>query len=988
MRYSLIALFVFIASNLIADTPESITFSYINETNGLPDNNVNCIFKDSEGFVWFGTRNGLCRFDGYEIKVFRNTEDPNSISGNRILDIGEDTKGNLWIGTYKDGLNRYDKEKERFFRYSIDAGIGERINRVKVLSDGSIWICSNNGLATYNHAKDSFKLYLPELNSENSINTYFVHDILETKAGEIYVAPESSIVQKLDPKTGLFENIFYKRHPELLSNFRKRLLEDQNGTIWIAANYHGLCSYQPQTGESEIYTAFNNNLSTNILLGTMDIDAEGNIWISTEEEGINIFNVSTKTFSHVKRVENKAGSLSSDHIYSIYFDDNNIAWIGTFDKGINIYNPQQNKFSSTLFSVNDLDVLKDFSVLDIFEDEKQRVWVGTDGFGLFRFEKGKPVKHYIIDPNTTNNILTSNVVTSLAQDPQGNILIGTYAGGFISLNPETSRFEHFFPDWQKENSLSSANVWEIFKDSRDRIWLGLLGTGVDKYFSDNNTFKNYGPNARVDNKIDFNNVMVIDEDSDGDVWFGTEGKGLYIMDNQTNKTIRITGDSLQKFTSQGIIKCIKSDRWGQIWIGTEDKGLFCYNKRTKAFRKFANNEGFNSNSVQSLEEDIYGNIWIGTTTGLYKFNNNTQKFNLFILDDGLSSNDFNPDAMEKLSDGRILAGTKNGIDIISVDNIKINQNLPKIMFTRLTVLNKEIKAGDKIDGREILNKSISFTKELKLTWKDKVFLIDFAALNYTLPHKCKYKYKLEGFDKDWIFTDSKRRFAGYSNLNPGDYSLKVRASNNDGKWGDNEVTMKIHIKPPFWNTLLFKIFLFALTFLLIFLLYRRRINIHKEQFKKKQLEQEAKISALEKENLEAELKKLAFSVISKNKLLIEQKNKILNLSIKAKPNVKEGLIKIVDLIDEDLDEEKDFKFIEPQIDKAYNQFITNLRKKHPDLSATEIRIAAYIRMNLTTKEICEFMNKTQRAVENDRYRLRKKIGLESNDSLSNYLISI
>ena len=247
---------------------------------------------------------------------------------------------------------------------------------------------------------------------------------------------------------------------------------------------------------------------------------------------------------------------------------------------------------------------------------------------------------------------------------------------------------------------------------------------------------------------------------------------------------------------------------------------------------------------------------------------------------------------------------------------------------------------------------------------------------------------LEGFDDDWVYTKSDRRFASYSNLDPGEYLFRVKASNNDDNWGDNEISLKIIVKPPFWNTLFSKVIMIFILFLFILWIYKRRINIHKEQFLKQQSEQETIIITLENEKLESELKKLAFSIINKNKLLIDQKNKLINLSNKAKESVKEGLKKIVESIDEDLDEEKDWKYIEPQIDKAYNQFITQLKTKFPDLTASEIRIAAYIRMNLSTKEICEFMNKTQRAVENDRYRLRKKLNLNPNDSIQNYLINL
>jgi DNA-binding CsgD family transcriptional regulator len=341
--------------------------------------------------------------------------------------------------------------------------------------------------------------------------------------------------------------------------------------------------------------------------------------------------------------------------------------------------------------------------------------------------------------------------------------------------------------------------------------------------------------------------------------------------------------------------------------------------------------------------------------------------------------------MIMLNDGRIIAGTNNGADIVIGENIQLNQDLPHLVFTKLSILNKEILPNIPFHERVVLTKSITYTNELVLTWKDKAFTLEFAALNYTLPEKCLYKYKLEGFDDDWVHTGADRRIVNYSNLAAGVYTLKILASNNDGKWGENELVLKIVVKPPFWNTLVFKLLIAFLLTLLIYYSYKQRIKAHEKQYMQKQLEQERKIIALENENLEAELKKLAFSIISKNKLLVEQKNRILNLSNKARESVKEGMQKIVDYIDEELDEEKDWNFIEPQIDKAYNHFITRLKENHPDLNSNEIRIAAYIRMNLSTKEICEFMNKTQRAVENDRYRLRKKIGLESNDNIKAYL---
>lgn len=986
MRFLTTTIIILLQASLVFSFEKNINFSYLTKDNGLSDSNVECIIKDQDGFMWFGTRNGLCKYDGYEITVFRKGSTNNSISGNRILDITEDYEGLIWIGTMKNGLCNYNKQTNQFTKFDIEVIEGPRINQVKVFKDSTIWVCSNHGLYNINKKTGKIEAYFQD-ESNGGLNSSVIYDIIETASGEIYVATEGWYIQKYDKQKKRFSTIEYKRNQNFFSNYRKRIIEDKNGVLWISASNHGLASYNPKTNTSKLYLAQDNHLSTNRLMGDMDIAPNGEIWICTEDEGLNIFNPETESYQTLKRNKYVNGALNTNHIYTIYIDDENIVWVGTFDNGVNIFNPNQKKFNYSVFSPKDLNILNNFSVLDILEDSKGRIWMGTDGNGLFRFEKNKAPIHYNKDDASGSDILISNVITSLGEDPNGNILIGNYSGGLSVLNP-TSGFTKKFFESKVENELGSPHVWDLITDSKDRVWLGLLVSGVAQYLYNDNIFVDYGPFSNQTNKIDFFNVMTIFEDSDGDLWFGTEGKGLYILDGQTNRIIRTEIDTVSKFSTEGVIKCIEQDQWENIWIGTEDYGLFKYNKKDKEFIQYSYKNGFISSPVQSLVEDVNGNIWIGTTQGLYMHNTNDQTFTNFVIDDGLSSNDINPDAMTRLSDGRILVGTNRGADIIPAQQIKLNDIVPKVLFTKLSVLNQEITPNTIVNDRQILEKNISYTKEIELLWSEKTFTVEFAAINYTLPEKCIYKYKLEGFDNEWIYTPSKMRIAKYSNLNPGTYTLRVQASNNDGKWGDNEINLSIIIKPPFWKTFVFKVLLLAIFAGIVYIIYRNRINMHKERFRQQQLEADKRIMALENENLEAELKKLAFSIHSKNKLLLEQKNRIISLMNKAKVSVKEGLQKMIDKIDEDMDEGKDWSTIEPQIDKAYNQFITKLRQKHPDLSANEIRIAAYIRMNLSTKEICEFMNKTQRAIENDRYRLRKKIGLATNDSIQNYFLNI
>ncbi|MFZ5939407.1 MAG: ligand-binding sensor domain-containing protein [Bacteroidota bacterium] len=962
----------------------SLQFNWLTRENGLAHNNVEAILQDSDGFIWFGTRNGLCRYDGYEFRTYQSSGNPGSVSGNRIMSLCEDRNGSIWVGTYNTGLNRFDKQTETFYRYGPESGLGNTVYRIVTLKDGTLFACTNYGLAVYEAEKDSFAVYFHDESDPYSLRSSVVYDLHETQKGEIYVATESADIQIFNRVESRFYPLAYKRDPALNNNYRKRIIEDRNGMLYIAAYMHGFCRLDPSTGKSVLYTQQPGQLSTNVLMGDMALAPDGRIWISTDGNGVIIYDPENEDFSFLSNKPGEAPVLSSDHIYTIYFDREERVWIGTFNKGINFFDPRQYKFHIPDREFPFWNALHNKSVLALFEDSKGRIWAGTDGNGLYMWDKGK-VTRYTANPGRLNS-LSSDVITSLAEDDRGHILIGTYAGGFLSLDPETGKFTHY--SQSRPNEINSTNVWAILKDSRQRIWLGLLGNGVDLYDPVAKTFTNFGPQSARTERINFENVMAIMEDSEGDIWFGSEGRGIYILDNQTGRIRRIAPVGNSDVTTNGIIKSLFQDHWGVYWIGTEGSGLYRYDRVSGDIRQFTRADGLPGNIIQSIFEDQQGYLWMGTSDGISMYDMNTGTFVNFLREDGLSGNEFNPNACRRLSDGRIIIGTTSGVDIFDPAAIHLNGIVPKVCFTKLKIYNEEVLPGAEINGKVILHESILRQKSVTLTHREQSFSVEFAALNLTLPRKCQYRYMLEGFDPFWISTSSEQRVASYSNLDPGEYRLRVRASNNDGRWGENEADLVITILPPLYETLAFKIFLVCVIILGIMLFFRYRLNLHKERFRQQQAEQDKRIVELENEKLEAELQKLAFHVINRNRLLAEQKNRLLGLSLKARESVKEGISKIIEKIDEDLDDEKDWKYIEPQLDKLYDNFITRLREKHPDLTLSEIKIAAYVRMNLGSKEISEFMHKTIRAVENDRYRLRKKLGLDSNDSLQHYLSNL
>lgn len=959
-------------------------FNHISKEQGLPHNDVECILQSTAGFMWFGTRDGLCRFDGYEVKVYRTSSDTNSISGNRILALVEDQNGFIWVGTYQNGINKFDPRTNRFIQFGPETGVGNQIYCLKVLEDGTVCIGSNNGLALYDSEAETFKVYSAN-NTPNGINSNSVSDILETRDGQLFIATWENDIQRFDRSTGNFFSIQYNNRRQGVVNYRKRMVEDAVGNMWISAHKHGLCKYDRKSKKAKFYFKGENGLSTDILNGAMLIRPDGKIWIATDGGGINIFDPEDETFEYIKSIKENSWSLPSNQVYCLTADNTGRIWVGTFDKGLSYYDPSMNKFANQLLPDKIHSFFEGKSVLSILQDSRENIWIGTDGSGLHRIDKEQRLQSYYYDAGNVKSI-SGNIITSIEEDAQGNIMVGTYNDGFNVFDYKSDSFRRYTQEPKNNLSLHSENVWTMLSDSEGKNWLGLLGNGVDLFDFSTGSFKNVGPYSNELIKIGHSNVMSIMEDADGDIWFGTEGNGIYVYDKQVNNVLRIATNS--SITTHGVIKDLYQDSWGEIWIGTEGNGLFKYNKKEKEIYQYTTEHGLPGMIVLGILEDSAGGIWITTYDGMALLKKDSAKFLAFDHSDGLSSNEFNAQTLVKLKNGAFIAGSINGIDIFNPLELSFNQDVPKVYFTRLKIQNKEVLPGDTINGRVILANNISFTSDLELNYSDKVFSIEFAALNYTHPQKCQYKYKLEGFDDNWYYSNSDHRFVSYSNLKSGRYVFKVQASNNDNKWGDEVSELLINVLPPFWKTKWFIALITLLIIALVLAIYNYRLRLLKIKFLKEQAFKEKRIAELEKENIESELEKLTFYTLNRNRVLIDYKNRMLGLASKAMPAVKKGLQIVIEEIDNEINDDKEWKYLEPRLDKMYNEFITKLRELHPDLTLSEVKVASYVRMNLTSKEIAEFMRKTTRAIENDRYRLRKKLELDSTESLQKYLMDL
>lgn len=959
----------------------------INE--GLSHNTIECIFKDSEGYIWIGTHNGLNRYDGTNIISYQSkNEKSNSLSGNRVLSINEDSEGYLWIGTLSNGLNRFDKRTNKFTNYYSDGNSNSlpsnAVSNIKVLSDNSVWLCTNNGLARYNKATDGFIHYPFKHGVENDPN-FVVYDLIETSKGEIYVASSHDCIYKLSKENGTYSPVSYLRDPKLQGNYRKHILEDNKGQLWISAFSHGLIKLNLQTGESKVFTKDNSELASNLLYGSGTV--HGNkLWLATDGDGIVVVNTDTEEFSVVTADKNQAIHLFSNKVYSLFIDDQDIIWVGTFNEGVNVLDPNRTKFGTLKSNKNKTFALEGISVLSLFEDSKQRLWIGTDGEGLFCYEKDGRIKQIKHDPDNDNS-LSSDRIVSISEDANGNILLGSYMGGLVVYNVDKNSFKRYLPS-SKKGSISSNHVWEIFVDSKSRVWLGLLGTGLDLFDQENDRFIHYGPQSDNYNRINHDNVMGIIEDESGDVWFATEGRGLNVLDNETGQMFRTIHSSEHMKLSNNNVRCIYEDSDGVIWAGTENGGLNKFDKKSETIEYFNMDNGLPSNLIYSIVEDDLNCLWIGTAYGISKFDKKTQTFTNFDIKDGLLGYVCNREGILKRSDGSILVGTTNGLNTFKPAEIRNISYLPDVFFTGLRIQSKLVRQGDTINGRTVLDMPLNYIKELVVMPKDKIFSLEFAAKTYTLPQKCWFKYKLEGFEDEWVINDASRQYVTYSNLNPGNYKFRVRASNSDGIWSPNEKVLNITVLPSFWQSIWFKIIITCFVLLLFYIWYRIKIIEKEKQFKREKIQQEQKIVHLEKENLETELNNQTFNILSRNKLLLKHKRRLSAIIKKVDEKTAKTLDEIISDIDKEVNNEKDWKHIEPRLDKVYNNFMTSLKSKHGKLTQNELRVAAYVRMGLSTKEISELLQKTTKAIDNERYRLRKKLDVPLNDSLKKYLLDL
>ncbi|HCV43784.1 MAG TPA: hypothetical protein DGH68_09900 [Bacteroidetes bacterium] len=536
--------------------------------------------------------------------------------------------------------------------------------------------------------------------------------------------------------------------------------------------------------------------------------------MGTSDCGLNRYDASTDDFTVWRHDPTISTSLNNDIICSLFEDRSGILWIGTGAGGVNWYDRKRTRFPHYRDDQNNPDDIDGNDVWAITEAGKNELWIGTYGKGVNRFDMMKNrFVHYRFDPVDSYSISHNNIL-SVCATRSGEVWIGTEGGGLNHYDRSRDRFVRYRYNPQDPNSLGRDEVTRILEDSKGNLWIGTNGGGVDRFDVVTQTFHHFVTEEKNPASLGGMSIMALFEDRHGSIWVGTWGGGVSRYDWETDSFVRFQNnpDDPRSLNNNTVLSLFE-DSEGALWIGTLAGGLNRYDRNTRTFTHYAEGDGLPNNVIYGILPDDRGNLWLSTNKGVSKFNLARRIFKNYDVSDGLQGNEFNQGAYYRSRSGRLFFGGINGFNAFFPDSIHDNPDIPPIMLTSFKVFDVPFQ----------LWQSITTTNSLGLSHDQNFFSIEFVALNYTSPEKNKYSYMLEGLDENWVNAGT-RRYASYTNLDPGSYTLRVKGSNNDDVWNDRGVAVAIVITPPYWKTFWFRGIVFVLVAGLLFSMYRYRVK--------------------------------------------------------------------------------------------------------------------------------------------------------------------
>jgi signal transduction histidine kinase/ligand-binding sensor domain-containing protein/DNA-binding response OmpR family regulator len=780
----------------VGSQPNHLKFDNYRIENGLSNNMVHCAFQDSKGWMWFGTAEGLNRFDGYNfVWYMSDAKDSTKLKGNSVRCIYEDNKGFLWFGSGVGGVSRFDRKTGVFKNYLDD----KSVTAIKALDDNNLWLSTTSGLYLLNTSTGKSKVF-QKSNKEGWIHNDSINDIEYGPDKKLWIATYKGLYV-YDKTTNKFNSIIYQDgnvEDEAISIFF------DNENAWIGTYYSGFYIYNLKTKSVEHLIPDSRSERSKTVRKIMK-DQKGIYWIGTRG-GLYLYDKETRKFSFYSYSDREQSSLGNNSIADIIRDSHNNMWLATRG-GISLMASDKQAFKHYKSIEGDNSYLNNKEIYAFWLENNQNLWIGTEsgGINILNFQTGK----YQYITRGANPKLESNTIKCFEPDNQGNLWVGSFLGGISVIDIKSRTIKRsFLKNVFDNNSISDNRVWTIHRDINGNMWIGSDG-GLDMCNIKTGKIEHYSQ------LIKGKPALWISEDKEHDLWISTS-KFIYVYNVSTHKVKEINAPGRELFI----------DSKNRYWLTTNYKGLILVDKNKGPLKFYDTSNGIIGKRTYCIFEDKQGFLWISTSAGLSKFDPEKEKAVSYDVFDGLQNDQFNYGAGLKLPSGELIFGGVNGFNIFNPEDIKPQKESYPLVFTDFRIFYKPVPISDNRDA--ILHKDISLTQSITIPYDQNVFQIDFALLNYSKSLQNKYSYMLEGFDKTWNNAGNQHSVV-YTNLNPGKYILKVKAHNSGIEGADPEISLNIRVTPPFYGTVFFKILMVIIVFAIVYfllqiLMYRNKIK--------------------------------------------------------------------------------------------------------------------------------------------------------------------
>lgn len=833
------------------ETNQTIRFRHISISEGLSNLEVNDIIQDQQGYIWFATEGGLNRYDGYHVTVYEHDPiNPNSLSRNVIKSVVEDSAGNLWLGYEEAGISKFDPSTEAFTHFQNDEDDlnslpHDDINVLFVDRLGLIWIGTNEvGLVQYNPETDTFTTYPYEIDAANSLGDNDVQAIIEDEAGNIWVGLSNHGFSRLDRETDTFTHYPFDETADTGVNDGevRYFLIDEAGLLWMGTDKGGMNKFDPETETFSYYLPDDDDSNTVLAAGINVIldDGQGRFWIG-QDEGLSLFDPITDNFLlHLKHDPNNFNSLNHQEIDAILLDRSGMLWVGTNGGGVSILNPQHLAFNHFLAQGEGENGLLGGTVEAIYLDPQNVVWVGSEE-GLTRFDPATNQFTQYVGGDEDGLLLEGVYFIESAGD--GILWLGGEEEAIGRFDTNSKEFTFYKHDEDDPTSLGSENIRSMHLDPQAILWISTDDGQLNRFDTQTERFTHFTHDADNPQSVPVDSLRSIISTANGRLWFGLEEGGVARFDPATETTTYFDYDDQLPDALQGRdAETIYEDKVGILWIGTDQGGLLRLDPNNGAVKPYGTAEGLTSLAITGILPDEDGHLWLATLGGVTKFDPQTEDFVAYGLQDGLISLAFSDNGFVRNEEtGELYFGLSNGMISFHPSDLHPNEHIPPIKLTDFQIFNKSVAVAD----NTFLNAIIGETADLTLSYEESIFSFAFSALDYVRPEKNEYAYMLEGFDEEWIMVESDQRFVTYTNIPAGDYTFRVRGTNNNGVWNEAGAAVSLTITPPWWELVWVQGTAVLLTLAVLFTAYQWRTRTIENR--NRELEQEVLVRTQEVE---------------------------------------------------------------------------------------------------------------------------------------------